>query len=253
MSRKHTEPTGFGYPSSSQQFPTYVKPERVDRGRAYESYVERHPSYAMIGASRVSSGPPGKSLFGSDFRHQHFVTVTIKRAEMAREQGSSDYYYANDEIVEVALSEAQWATFVASPNVGDGVPATLEYLGRIEPDERGLVPRIAPLDDRRVQFRAEVDERLQAAVKGLDEAIAVAPTKKMREQLERVRQQLTDGLPWVAKQFDEHAEQTIEKAKIEVGAYITSAIHRAGIAALGGAELPILLTAGEGEPDADPR
>jgi hypothetical protein len=245
MNRERTAPTGFGY-SSGQQLPTFVKPVREDRGRNYESYVERHPSYAMIGASRVTAGP-GQSLFGSDFRHQHFVVVTIKRASMSRSEGNADYYHADDEIVEVALSEAQWATFVASPNVGDGVPATLEYLGRIEPEERGLVPRIAPLDDRRVQFRTEVDERLQAAIKGLDEAIAVAPTKKMREQLERVRQQLTDGLPWVAKQFDEHAEQTIEKAKIEVGAYITSAIHRAGIAALGGAQSPILLTTGEGE------
>lgn len=207
------------------------QPTRTITGSVHDDYVENHPAYAQIAASRVSS-TPGHHLYGSDFQHQHFMTIAIRRSQMRRSI-SNDWPSASEELIEVALSEAQWATFVSATNMGFGTPCTITWLN-------GYLPGISPIEDRREQFTREVDERLQKAV---SQAIAIrdtAKTKAQREIAQLLISTLTDGLPWVAKQFDEHAEKTIEKMKIEVEAYLTSAVHRAGLEALG-APLPVLL------------
>lgn len=214
-----------------------IRATRTDDGAAYDRYVEEHPAYAMIGASRVSSSP-GTPLFGSDFLHQHFVTIRIKGA-ILRRGNERDWIHGTKEYIEVALSEAQWASFVAAMNVGDGVPCTLTFK-----EGEGLVPGIEYETNRREQFNVELGERLTHALKLLDDAAAkveaskagVREKKEAGEAIRQARQELTSNLPFLAQQFDEHAEVTIEKAKIEVAAYINSAIARAGLQALGAGE-----------------
>lgn len=40
-----------------------------------------HPAFAQIGASRVSGSV---NLYGSEFNHQHFITISIHRSELNR-------------------------------------------------------------------------------------------------------------------------------------------------------------------------
>src|SRR5437868_8231795 len=101
-----------------------VEPTQTERG-------EQHPAFGMIGASRVSHSPPGAVLFDSDVQHQHYVVVRVRTAARRRDL-NRDYLYADQQIVEVAMSEAQWASFVSSMNTGDGVPCTLTARG-LEP------------------------------------------------------------------------------------------------------------------------
>lgn len=202
------------------------RPTRVaDDGHIYD-YRETHPAYALIGASRVSS-TPGQILFGSDFRHQHYITVSIRKAALDRGISNDWIHGDREEYIEVALSEAQWATFISTLNVGEGVPCTLEHLAM----ER--VPAIEPIDDRRAQFNAEVESDLAESVALMREALAQAKTKAQREPIERAIARLNSSLPYVAEQFDEHAEKTLEKVKIEAEAYLTRAVTRAGLEALG--------------------
>ncbi|KKL96942.1 hypothetical protein LCGC14_1839510, partial [marine sediment metagenome] len=81
--------------------------------------VERHPAYAQIGAMRVS-GSHGAYLYGSDFRHQHYIMIQIHDSVLHRSL-SGDRAHSGKRLIEVALSEAQWATFVSSLNQGSGV------------------------------------------------------------------------------------------------------------------------------------
>lgn len=201
---------------------TSQPPTRTPHG---DGFLEEHPAYAMVGAYRVSAGPPGIALYGSDFLHQHYVSIKIVRSEMAR-TGSHDYHHSIDQLIEVNLSEAQWATFVSAMNVGYGVPCTLNWL----PGER--IPEITRTQTRRQLHRDEVGETMQEAIEALDELIAAAPTKKLRALAERARREITDGVPWVTEQFEVAAEKTIEKAKIEINAYTTMQVQRAGLAAL---------------------
>ena len=204
-----------------------VTPAREYRDTDHSFYRETHPAFGQIAASRVSS-TPGAALYGSDFDHGHYMTITIRRSEFDRSSLSSDYYHGTQEVIEVALSEAQWATFVSAPNMGLGVPCTIQYEAG-----KGYIEGIEPIEDRRTQFNREVAGRMQGAIDAVDDALGdVTLTKKQRAVFDRIKMALSDGLPWVAKQFDEHAETTVERAKMEVNAYITQALMRAGVAAL---------------------
>lgn len=215
-------------------------PEVEKRDGHHADSVERHPAYAMIGASRIS----GRGiLFGSDFEHNHFVEISIGHAELYRGH-SNDRTYKKDELIKVALSEAQWARFVSSMNVGDGVPCTLERLNG------EMIPGITAPKARHEQFKAEANAAVQETLAAMDEAITLlaamggerSKAGQVSEHVQRARRKLGDSLPWVAQQFGEHMEDVTEKAKIEVEAYVTATIHRAGLTALG-APAPISLPA----------
>ncbi len=180
--------------------------------------VERHPAYAQIGANRVSGGA---YLYGSDFRHQHYIMLQIHDSVLHR-QLSGDRPHSGKRLIEVAMSEAQWATFVSSLNQGGGVQCTLEYT-----PEAGLVPPIAQPKDRKLQFSQEMTERFDMAVRALkvlaaqiDESpLSGKKKKELKDQLRVAKMNLAPNMDFVATQFDEHMERTVERAKAEVNAY----------------------------------
>lgn len=202
--------------------------------------IERHPSYAMIGASRVSGHT---FLFGSDFSHQHYVTITISRSELHRGL-SNDWPAPRGEMIEVALSESQWATFVSRMNVGSGVQCTLQHI------DHERVPQIPEPTKRQHQFMTEANERLQLALDSLKSLRAQISAMKISDKAKKeVLWQVEvcernfggESFKFIADQFGEHIESVTEQAKIEVGAYIQSAITRAGVAALTDGRPPISL------------
>jgi hypothetical protein len=207
-----------------------------------------HPAFAQILASRVSGSAV---LYGSDFEHQHFVMVRIARSEIHRTL-SEDRHYGREEYIEVALSEAQWATFVSSMNVGSGVPCTLTYK-----QGEGLIPGLPPrrqedevhADFQRVAQRAAA--RVDKAIADINGELGAGLSQKKRdailEHLKWLKKDLDDSMPFIAKQFGEHMETTVERAKVEVAAYATATIQRAGLAALAG-DTPVLrLAAGKND------
>lgn len=206
-----------------------------------DDYDESHPAYAIIGASRVTS--TGTSLFGSDFKHHGYVSITVKRATLHRGL-SSDRTFGREQLIEVKLSEAQWASFVSTMNVGDGVKATLGYV-----TGEGHVPQIVPITNRREQAHGEMSDALSEAREAIVALRDAAPSKKLREQAEAALRKIDSSVPFVANRFAEFTETTIEHAKIEVDAWMTSAIQRAGLQALGAPIAPPIELA---EPDVDP-
>lgn len=209
--------------------------EQTDRGGT----VSRHPAFAQIGASRVSGYT---RLYDSEFVHQHYMTVTIRRSELHREL-SRDWHFGRDELIEVAMSEAQWATFVSSPNVGSGVPCTIQHL-----KGEGRVAGI-PESDVSASFKREVDTDMKEAVEFL-EALSADIAKSglsgkkidaLESKVRMARMRITSSLEFVADQFSKHMEKTTEKAKQEVHGYMTATLQRAGLEALTDGSLPLKL------------
>jgi len=217
----------------------YRKPDGV-----VEHDPEKHPSYAAIKLSK-SSGHA--ALFGSPFKHQHYITLSICRATLARSYGNSGHFASAYELVEVNLSEAQWARFVSSVGDGNGVPCTLARVaGRL----------IEPCPEQRTEERAheELKASIGLAFDRLTKATAAAydllndksPTKTKREALlglmTEASRQLTDTVPFLTKQYTAHMAKVREAAKIEVEAYAQRTLTRLGLAAAGA---PVTLPAGE--------
>lgn len=217
--------------------------ERPDGFGGKEGRRLDHPAFGMISAARVSGGI---TLYGSDFVHQNFVMVRINRSYLMRDL-YRDWPGGGGEIVEVAMSEAQWATFVSSLNMGNGVSCTLRFV-----KDEGLMPDI-PVRTEEAEARRDFDQKakdmgakVQRTIAQIRDGIGSRLSGKVKdellEDLDRLKRDLMDSLPFLAKSFEEHLETTVESAKIDVDAFIHAAIQRAGLATLGG-EAPLSLPA----------
>lgn len=218
------------------------QPVATDNGREGTRYT--HPAFGQISASRVSGAV---NLYGSDFVHNHFVAIRVQRSELNRDL-SRDWHFQREEVVELYLSEAQWATFVSSMNVGGGVPCTLQ---RIEGVPMPSIPFRAQHDDFKAELNGTVDgllTRIDETIREMKEGIGASLSNKKRDELlyglTRLRQDVASNIPFVAKSFGEHMEQSVEKAKIEVNAYVQAMVNRAGLEALAASgDAPLQLSA----------
>lgn len=182
---------------------------------------ESHPSYVAIRASRVSCSP-GQRLFDSEVHHSHYITVTINRVERHREL-NRDWIFPREELIEVAMSAAQWGAFVSSFGEGSGVPATLFHLGseRVDdpPDESRLdishaevlnaanegVASIREAFEGVKSARAAGGKRiLDGAMRGMEAAIRNAPK----------------NMEFAAKSLTEHTENVVTKARADIEAMV---------------------------------
>jgi hypothetical protein len=163
------------------------------------------------------------------------VRITIARSEMNRHL-SNDWPHEREELIEIAMSEAQWAAFVASPNRGQGVQCTLQRIGREQ------VPQIPAPEHKEKMFRLEARETAQETLNRIDKLAAkIADSKLPKAQkeefardLEFIRDTSKGNLRFVLDQFGEHMETTIQKARTEISAYAHHLIVRTGLAKLVG-------------------
>jgi len=192
-----------------------------------EDKTYNHPAYGMIGAYRTS----GRSvLYGSDFVHDHYITVRIKHSDMRRGL-SNDWYHGGKEIVEINLSEAQWAAFVSSMNVGDGVPCTLSYI------QGQTVPGIPEVINRKIQFSSELESNMKGAVAALKELAERIETSKLSGRakddlnglVHKAIMEIGSNSEFVAEQFGEHMEESVSRAKTEIAAFLQTSAMRLGL------------------------
>lgn len=210
---------------------SYEEPVTSDDGQFGTKTT--HPAFAQIVASRCSGHV---ALYGSDFLHHNFITISIKRSELNRNL-SNDWHFPREELIEVALSEAQWATFVSAMNQGGGVPCTLQRRAG-----EGMVPRLPDPEKRSDQFSKEMQEDFAEAVaslnvlrKKVEEAgLSKKKTEDLLANINLASNKMTSAAPFVADQFGEHMEKETERAKVEIHGYATQLFHRAGVAALAG-------------------
>jgi hypothetical protein len=220
---------------------SFCTEEPVSTPKGVDETVTTHPAYAQIVACRVSGHA---SLYGSDFEHSHYMTVSIKRSQAHRNL-SRDWHFGREELIEVAMSEAQWATFISTPNVGSGIPCTLGHFdGQPVPQ---LPPPKAVHDTFKEELKASMErmqQDLNAISQGLDGPLAKTKVAELRRKLEWISQRMTDSTGFVAQQFGEHVEVVVEKAKVEISAYAMNVIQRAGIESLAGSNALLTYDAG---------
>jgi hypothetical protein len=208
------------------------KPVTTVVGHDVFGNTEEHPAYALISASRVSA-TPGVFLNGTPFAHRTYIEVRIKRSVMMRTL-SRDWNSAKEEIVSVMLSESQWASFISSMNIGEGVPCTFDRInGAPIPGIEAPVPKTE-------RFLGEMNEDFQKALDSLKElnelvASSVIPAKMKRviwEKINHATNMINGGAKFVPKQFEEHMAESVDQAKSEAAAYLMAAIQKAGISSL---------------------
>lgn len=213
---------------------------------------EVHPAFGQIQASRVSNSPPGSVVFQSDIKHQHTVRITISRASRKRDL-NHDWVHGGQELMEVELSEAQWASFVSSMNTS-GVPCTL----RRTPDEV-YVPGL-PYDPRLAHSMNEVRNaadktfgKIKTKLAEYEQAVAdKAGAKVLREKLRDLHYTVENtepNLTFAASSLNKHAEDVVQRARADIEAMVFAEAGRLGLTAgesKGLLELPAFASEREG-------
>lgn len=192
------------------------------RAKHAEHDREQEPYMVVVQASRVSGNIP---LFDSEHKHQGFISLRIKSAYRDRSLGN-DWIHDDKELIEVNMSEAQWAAMISTLNFGSGVPATLQHIFH----EGVAQPKAA--DNRTDVYHAEFMARLEHAVAKIDALSQTNMTKAQKNDLAMIRQEIVSNMPFMAKQFREHMETRKEKAKSDIEAHMQHAVQRVGLTAL---------------------
>lgn len=211
---------------------SYEEPVSTREGGMRGEIKTTHPAYAQISASHVTGGA---YLYGSDFQHQNYVCIRICRSELNRHL-STDWPHAQDELIEVALSESQWASFVSSMNRGMGVQCTLQHINHKQ------VPQIPVPRSTIKDFKAEGSEAARSALKQIAEVMSDIEASKLSQKqkdellgkLGRIKDNTRSNLRFVLEQFGEHMEATVNKAKTEISAYANHLVVASGLAKLAG-------------------
>lgn len=210
MSRKELEPNVY-----------------EDRGET----VMAHPAFGQIAVSRIHGS---RALYGSDFMHHNYVRIRIMESQLRRDMGR-DWFFGRRGYIEVDLSEAQWATFVSSFNIGEGVPCTIsakdgQYVPEFPLRDSGQLYKIEANEDLKNAVKAlhALEEKFEKGTTGLSKKAAAALAAPLRDAV----RELESNLPFIADSFSKHMEKRVEKAKVEVEAHINNAVRAAGLKAL---------------------
>lgn len=200
----------------------------------------KHPSFGMVGFSRASVGGSRRErLFGSSLaKHYNVIMLRVHQA-FEEHHLSQDWRHAQGApLIEVEMSEAQFASLLTTMNMGDGVPCTIRYVapggsGKVEsaPDADVEVDKVRKGFEQNIKELVEDFETLKGRAK---EILGTAKSSKAERDeilklIERAAQDLSSNFGFVIEQFNEATEKVITQAKAEVDAFVTNAAKVAGL------------------------
>lgn len=189
----------------------------------------KHPSFGMLSFNRTHGGH--SNLFGSSIQHNDTIHMVLKEGVVIRGL-NDDRYVGEDEILEVEMSQSQFAELITSINVGTGIPCTIKYLrgkGRI--NEADFINKRQQITN---EFKESMNERMSDAKEFYDEVKELFTTKKSigkgdREMILRRLANVTQGMESSSKfifdQFQNQIDKTITEAKGEIEAFAQNKIN----------------------------
>lgn len=196
-----------------------------------------HESFGIAGFSRSTTGGDGVSLFGSSIKHGNTITLTVRQAEVTRNL-EQDWYHSSNRlpIVEIEMSQAQFAEMITSMNMGDGIPVTLRYVNGKRMEACPHVSKVAQHSNEFKQRMREFSNSLIAKEKEFFAMIEKRLPKKEQDEaknmLHGIIQEVESNIPFYEKQFVRQMEKTQTEAKSEIEAFINNKIHSAGLTSL---------------------
>lgn len=195
-----------------------------------------HPSYGVVKITRISGTA---ELFDSAFKHQCFIGLQISKAAKYTD-GSHDFIHEDHavdqrQLIEVWMSEAQFARAITAMNMGSGSPCTIvRYNGQGIP--------LPEAEDLQKSHKQMIREKLRGKM-DLARNI-VQDLRDMREQkkrptlaqmdeivrsLDNVVGNFERNMEYYAGCFEEHMEKTVAAAKAEIEVHMLTSANRLGI------------------------
>jgi hypothetical protein len=220
-----------------------------------EKTTYNHPSYGIVQFNRVQS-TGGRRLFGSSLsEHRHTVRLTLSHCERVTSHGM-DRFYEKGQVITVELSAAQFAESITAMNVGDGVPCTIVRLAGVGSIEEPPEHILTADQHAKVDFATKMKNFAKSLVKTKVDvekategsALTKASRELIRGSVAAIVQEVGENIPYFIELYQEATTKIVTAAKADADAWLTTAIHRAGLQSLvsalaagGSSEEPALL------------
>jgi hypothetical protein len=214
--------------------------------------TDTHPSFGVIQISRVSGST---TLFRSSLKHQQYIALRICRAEVLDTGGAHDPVHPGSELVEVTMSETQFARAITSMNMGAGSPVTISKVA-------GKRQGAPPMEDRKAYMSEVHDKHVadhEAMLTTLMDRLQAMRTAKKRptlKELDSLLDHLRGGATnfhangrWYREKFQEDVEGIIDEARTEIEVHAAATVARLGVDPT---VLPVLAALAAPEPDPHP-
>lgn len=221
-------------------------PREVQQPTVNEHGDEVHPAFGRVILNRRSS-TPGSVLFDSEIQHNHTVVLTLHEATRKRDL-HHDWIHPDKHVVEIEMSEAQWASMVSSFGSGGGTSCTIRYR-----QGEGLLPDL-PFEPRLALSMAEtktaaVDAvaNIQAAFDALEAIGVTGPVTARRAAMRDLQIALGHVGPnveFASKSLVEHTENVVQKARADIEAMVLAKAHEL---ALGPGDVEQILAIAQGD------
>jgi len=215
--------------------------EVIDAGTIHERTRRTHPAFGNIAVTRGRGSP--RRLFGSKARHHNSVTITVSRSVEDRHL-ANDWFSETEGLIEIEMSESQWARFIASGGMGGGTPCTLRRTPAGPAEAVAMIALDEPTTKERheQELKDMVAKRIATAMGVIEQMAALAETssvskRTLRELVAAARHEL-QGIPesmrYVLSEFDEAMEVIVDESRTEVEAFARTVIHETGLQAISG-------------------
>ncbi len=202
---------------------------------------EKHPAFGLASFSRQSiGGVKNHRLFGSSIDSFHTIKFTVSEAEVYHRLGA-DHFHDHREVIELEMTEAQFAQLLTTMNSGPGVPVTIRHInGKRTPKLPDIPVEAAKIRDK---FRDDMEKWTTQLRTTTVEIEALLNKKGALNQVEKARVlELTSKLvsemqghtTFLVDQFNESVDGVLVQAKAEIEGFINAAIQRTGLKALQG-------------------
>ena len=180
----------------------------------------------------------------SSLQHNGWVEIRVRGACKTRSGTHDTRASSSGEpiYIKLALTEAQFASFITTSNQGDGTPCTISVLN-------GKKVEDCPEDEQLIQFRQELHNDASRVTrttrKALTELRKITPLegtirkKELREKLERVQgllatavQDVDLNLPFLVQTFEEYMDGVFHDAVAQFEGHVKTRSEQLGFEAL---------------------
>jgi len=183
--------------------------------------------------------------------HESFGQIEISRVSSLRIKNSIKYrdlhrnwHHSDKEIIEVAMSENQFAQMITSLNVGSGSLCTIKHI-------QGHAMEECPEENERETFEKEFEEKMKGIGEEAKELVGRAKQlleqpslrKSEREELLKlingIVMTVTNSVPFTASQYNEFVDKTLTSAKNDIDAHLLNLVNKAGLKSLQDAPITV--------------
>lgn len=209
-----------------------------------DMHVSEHESYGMVTVHR-GYGNKSRALFGSSIKHANTIRLAIDTAKHDRDL-NNDYFHSKRNIIQIELSEAQFAQMITNFN-NEGTPCTIRRVMGSNMEEPLFISKVE-------QFNNEFSNKmhnLSEDMKGLvEDSLGILNDKKsinkgdrefIASAINRLIMNVEKNIPFVNEQFAEQIDGVVHEAKSAIESFLEQKIKEKGLEQIKGMSAEKLL------------